>query len=167
MLNDMKKTHKIRLGIIVLFIFILISAALVFKGDIQGWYNRTFYTPEILKEHSFIHLNTCSDPNKEKQTFFNKYIQKEGFYGLKQTRITIEGNHLQLYIYTHNGEVHGICDYTRDPFGIRRFENFDIEKVRLMYRNEDGTFQEINLSENPGTGLILEVSYEAGNVTRI
>jgi hypothetical protein len=166
-MSDMKQAHKIRRAIIILVLFILITTILIFRGDLQGWYNRTFCTPEILKEQSFIHLNTCDDPNKERRTFFHTYIEGEGFYGLSQTWTTIEGDSVEFYIYTHNGEAHGICDYTRDPYGSRTFKKFDIEKVRLMHRNEDGTIEEFSLYENLNTRLLLEVSFVASEVVRI
>ena len=148
------------LGAILFIVFL-------FSGSIKGAFYRTFFTPEILKEKVFEDVSDSRFPNADKQVFYEKYVQKEGYYGLKQNRTSIEGDPIVLYIYTNHGDATLIVDYTRDSYGVRKFVKEKIERVELVGRDEDGNFHELDSLANSSQKVILRIETISGKISYI
>lgn len=114
----MKKKYKIYFFILLSF---LIGVMIITYGPIKGAYNRYLHTPELIKNNQFIYLDIIPDKGKAIRDFYDIYIQKKGYSGLKQKRYFDEGSTAILYLAANDGKLTLIIDYTRDPFSIRGF----------------------------------------------
>lgn len=116
---------------LIVFLEIFFFIILCFGGDIKGSYYRTFFFPAVIKNNNFASLNVSQNAIKEKEEFFLSYNSQKGFYGLKEKRFTIEGYPIVFYVYTNNGNSEMIIDYTKDPYGPRKFIYKNIEKISI------------------------------------
>jgi hypothetical protein len=146
----MNKNRKIIIGVVALAAIVLgvYFAELLLRGPVKGFIYRTFLVPELIRRGDYVDLAYTDSPNEERERFFMAYKQKQGFYGLKFRRATIEGTPLRIYIFTDNGYVTEIIDYTRDRYGPRKYLIKHPKDVLLGFRDANGQFVEKTTEEH-------------------
>ena len=168
---DYKKHRIINKLFILAFVILTFLVRINFRiiGSIKGLLNRTFQKPVVIRTENFIDLDEFQNQNKEKEEFFIKYKTKNGFYGLKQKRITIEGTYIYVYVATQNGLLTYIIDYTYDAYGIRKYLNYYPSKVLLGFFDDKKNFIEIDSNTHTpgGSNLRLKFFYQSKDMDEV
>jgi hypothetical protein len=156
----MKKKRKTIICVVALAAIVLgvCLVELLLRGPVKGFICRTFLVPELIRRGDFVDLAYASYPNEERERFFKAYKQKQGFYGLKYRRATIEGTPITIYIFTDNGYITEIIDYTRDRYGPRKFFTKHPKDVLLGFRDADGQFIEKTTEEHYRDLVLMTVN---------
>jgi hypothetical protein len=129
------------------------------RGAVKGAINRIFFTPAIIADNFYIDLEQSENPDNERVKFVFAYQSKEGFYGLKRTFISIEGDPIIVFAATENGKIKIIYDHTFDRFGPRKF----------IIKEADSVVCEPYISKNPASKSksILKFKLKSGQVEEI
>lgn len=155
----MKKRQKIFICVVGLAAIILgvYLVELVLRGPVKGFIYRTFLVPELIRRGDYVDLAYTDSQNEEKEKIFKVYKQKQGLYGLKLEGATVEGTPIRKYIFTDNGYVTEIIDYTRDRYGPRKFVTKHPKDVLLGFRDADGQFVEKTTDEHYRDLILMTV----------
>ncbi|MEN6385286.1 MAG: hypothetical protein ABFD79_08800 [Phycisphaerales bacterium] len=108
------------------------------NGAIRGTINRIFFTPGIIKNNHFVSLDSSEDPDNERLKFMFAHHSKQGFYGLKRTTLTPEGEPIIFYLTSFNGDLSAFIDYTsveHSPRKIITKEIVDVNSEAYVSKN--------------------------------
>ncbi|MCE5340593.1 MAG: hypothetical protein LLF92_05635 [Planctomycetaceae bacterium] len=95
----------------------------------KGAINRFFFTPAIITNNHFVSVESTKNPDEQRVKFIFAYQSKQGFYGLKKTNITIEGEPIVFYAATKNGVLSMFVDYTMVEYSPRKFVEKKVDNV--------------------------------------
>jgi hypothetical protein len=136
------KMFLILVPIIILVVLLEFHLLTPVRGTFTGLYNRTFKTPDIVKNHDYVNLNYTKFPNREKEKFYLAYKEKKGFYGLVKKQFHVCGTAHDVYLVTEDGKLTRIHDCTRDHNGGRGFVIEHPSDIVLGSYDEEWNFTE-------------------------
>jgi len=151
--------YKLIVVLCMLFLLVVAGLGLCLSGPGRGWMNRTFFAPKAINDSRIVLLTVPTEQrNQQLKAFYKTYHNKNGFYGLVSPKQTIEGDPLQIFLISNNGQTQVIIDYTHDRYSDRNYKQLNPLTIQLGYKDDKGNFIEgvSNLSQDSNYVLKIE-----------
>jgi hypothetical protein len=119
------------------YVFIILAlgySGLMWGGDVVGAFNRSFRSPKEI-ESPFIELLDEASASQQRDRLLRAWRSGES-YGLTQTRHSVEGDPIQLWLIVANRHAILVTDYTRDEHHGSR--SYVIDHPMSLERNVGG-----------------------------